>query len=294
MARRANGMSHSTTLSKKRRCSPSRQLIGNEKKNVARKVIPAGIDNEYLELRCSCLFHPTTGIPCRHVRCILQRILPHHIYIRWHKGCFANYNRVGHERETECFKEKQNERRLLLVTEVEYREIMQAVQTKEEHWKLDLPASFFQSQPVTQADAKGLIPLEKEDMQESLYSSQDDSGLYSSGCLSQQVGLAAHKETEKPADDIARNPPMDINHCSDLLQTCKSVFSSCCNQAEQTEGVEAVMRKYMADMTREVQELVLQKKGSQNTTGVTFQPTCTLNVLGREAQVNRNGISDEK
>jgi hypothetical protein len=103
--------------------------------------LPAG-KLGYYELRCSCLFHPTTGVPCRHVRCILRRILPHHIYIRWHKDYFANYKRDGYEQDTPFFKQHQKERRLIVSSE-EYLEIMQAVQANEDHY--NLPASFFQS-----------------------------------------------------------------------------------------------------------------------------------------------------
>jgi len=220
--------------------------------------IPTGGDG-YLELRCSCLFHPTTGIPCRHVRCILQTILPRHIFIRWHKCYFVNYKRDGHEQSTESFKQHQNERRLL-ITKIEYENIMQAVQVNTEHW--DKPASFFQSQAPSQANAKGVVPLEEEDIREVVYASQDDGDRYSFGLLSQQVGLSAYEEKEKPADNIARNlPPMDIHHSSDLFQTCKSVYSVCCNQAEHLDGVEALMRKHMAEMTRAVQEFVIQEKG---------------------------------
>jgi hypothetical protein len=111
-----------------------------------------------------------------------------------------------------------------------------------------------------QANAKGVVPLEEEDIQESLYSSQDDGGLYSSGLLSQQVGLAAHQETE--TTDLT---PLDIHYYSDLYQTCKFVFSACRNQAEHVDGVEAVVRDSMADMTRRVQEVVIQKKRKATT-----------------------------
>jgi hypothetical protein len=119
-----------------------------------------------------------------------------------------------------------------------------------------------------QANAKGVVPLEEEDIQESLYSSQDDGGLYSSGLLSQQVGLAAHGLAAHQETETTDLAPLDIHYSSDLFQTCRSVFSACCNQAEHVDGVEAVVRDSMADMTRRVQELVIQKKGKpQHYTG---------------------------
>lgn len=59
--------------------------------------------NGNFEMNCSCLYHPTYGIPCRHQARVLNAILPSHVIARHHTTFHANYKKPGMEATTEEF-----------------------------------------------------------------------------------------------------------------------------------------------------------------------------------------------
>lgn len=71
------------------------------------------IPGQLFEMKCTCLFQKTTGIPCQHMVCVLN-VKPCHIHIRWRKDYAALYKRPGHKHEQLDFLNWRNETRVLL------------------------------------------------------------------------------------------------------------------------------------------------------------------------------------
>ena len=207
-------------------------------------------------LKCSCLFHPSTGVPCRHMRCVLREVLPRHVFIRWHIGFFANYDRPGHEIETEEFKQLRNDRRLL-IDHKDYTHLMEKAHRNQQ--KHNLPECFFADTLILrQASPDGLVPLDEKDEEERPHASSEDSDMYARGQFSQQECFAQGTQNF--------NHPIlvEIQDSSDLYQHCKSNFQYCCAVAENVSGVEAVVRKSIADLITEVKSMTITEVSKPN------------------------------
>jgi hypothetical protein len=79
--------------------------------------ISVDADGQFFEIRCSCLYHPTFGIPCRHIIAVLFPVLPHHVFVRWHTKFFAHYKRKDKEELTADFDRRKRELRLIITRE---------------------------------------------------------------------------------------------------------------------------------------------------------------------------------
>ena len=94
-------------------------------------------DSDLLQVVCSCPFHSTYGIPCRHFVALLP-VRPHHVHIRWHSRCAALFGREGHEILQAEFQKKQFDARLK-VTQAEKEEMLQnAMRFSSENESLEL------------------------------------------------------------------------------------------------------------------------------------------------------------
>ena len=218
------------------------------------EVMPTEIPDRWM-LKCSCLFHPTTGVPCRHVRCVLRRVHPSHVHVRWHKRYFANYGHQGHEGDTTKFKQLCNDHRLLIDRQ-DYGLIMVAAQKNQQDY--GLPQSFFEiSTCINQASPRGIVPLEANDENDRCYSVQVDNDLYARGQFSQQKGFAEGSRDDNTQAVI--HPCREIRQSSDLYQTCKSHYEHFCAISENIEGAEAIVREGLADVAAKLSTLAIQK-----------------------------------
>ena len=199
-------------------------------------------------LRCSCLYHPATGVPCRHVRCVLRRVRPDHVYIRWHTRYFANYARQGHEDDTAKFKLLGNDRRLL-INQQDYYLLMEAAQ-KNQH-EHGFPEAFFAvATCIEQASPSGIVPLDSSDEDDMHFVGKVDNALYGRGQFSQHEGYAEGSRDYNTQGVI--HQCMQIQQSSDLYQTCKSHYEHFCAMAENIEGAEGVVREGVADSCYQV------------------------------------------
>jgi hypothetical protein len=219
------------------------------------EVLPTERPDRWM-LKCSCLFHPSTGVPCSHMRCVMREVLPRHVFIRWHIRFFARYNRLGHEIETEEFKRLRNDRRLLIDRE-DYHYLMEKAHRNQR--KHNLPEDFFADIALLcQASPDGLVPLDKEDEAEMPHASINDSDMYTRGQFSQQECFAQGTHHF--------NHPIiaEIQDSSNLYQHCKSNFQYCCAVAENVGGVEAVVRKSIADLITQVKSMAIAEVSKPN------------------------------
>jgi hypothetical protein len=112
------------------------------------------------EVRCSCLYHPTLGIPCRHIIAVLFPVLPHHVFVRWHTRFCAFYKEKGSEKTTAEFDQNKRELRLIVTSE-ECRKMVECAYKLEALHKPDLPSDYWAiSSAISRAGAmNGLVPL---------------------------------------------------------------------------------------------------------------------------------------
>ena len=216
------------------------------------EIMPTEFPDRWM-LRCSCLYHPSTGVPCRHVRCVLRRVRPDHVYIRWHKRYFANYARREHEEDTAKYKLLCNDRRLL-INRQDYDLLMEAAQTNQ-HVHC-LPEAFFDvASCIDQASMHGIDPLEST-------VTKIGNGLYARGQFSQHEAYAEGSQGYNTQEEV--HPGTEIQQSSDLYQTCKSHFQHFCNLAENIEGAEAIIRAGMANMAAKLSTLAISKTCKPN------------------------------
>jgi hypothetical protein len=217
-------------------------------------ILPTEMPDRWM-LKCSCLYHPTTGVPCRHVRCVLRRVFPRHVNVRWDLRYFANYGRRGHDDDTAKFKQLCNDRRLL-INQQDYSLLMVAAQkNQQEH---SLPEEFFDvATGIDQASPSGIVPLESNDEDDRPFAGKVGNDLYARGQFSQQEGFA--EESRDCNTQAVNHPSVEIQQSSDLYQTCKSYIGHFCAMAENTEGAEAVVREGFADVAAKLSTLAISK-----------------------------------
>jgi hypothetical protein len=225
-------------------------------------VISVDEDGQHFEIRCSCLYHPTFGIPCRHIIAILFPVLPHHVFVRWHTQFFAYYKQRGREALTAEFDEKKRELRLIITRE-EYDVMMANAHKLEATHKPELPDNFWMTSGPSQRSSKGLVPLEEEDVD-----NVDAFRLnpFGNGLTTQEIGLSQCQEEENETSRTRNEhlPPM-VTASSDLYSSCQSTIGSVLDQVRISKDpdAESFVRKKMAELQRGLTEHFLSKQGGQ-------------------------------
>ena len=217
-------------------------------------IMPTEMPDRWM-LRCSCLYHSATGVPCRHVRCVLARVRPDHVHIRWHKRYFANYARRGHEDDTAKFKLLCTDRRLL-INQQDYYLLMEAAQKNQQAHSL--PESYFAGATcIEQVSSSGIVPRESNDEADMQFFGRVANTLYARGQFSQEEGYAEGSGNYNTQS--ISHPSMVIQQSSDLYQTCKSHYEHFCALAEHMEGAETVVRQSLADVAAKLSALAINK-----------------------------------
>jgi hypothetical protein len=225
-------------------------------------IISVGEDGLFYEVRCSCLYHPTYGIPCRHIIAVLFQVLPHHVFVRWHTKFYAYYKQEHCDAITEEFDLRKRDLRLI-ITHEERDAIVRAAEELEALHR-NLPAEFWQTKTaVCCHSTNGLVPLDTED-----FDHDDDvcTDAFAGGFLSQNIGLS-QCQTE---DDTALNPKNSLQamavQSSDLFASCRSIFTMVCEQAKHSKNpaVESIIRNHLASMQVDVsQEMIRNLDGKK-------------------------------
>lgn len=275
-------------------------------------IFSLGPEDDFYEIRCSCLFHPTTGIPCRHILHVLNPVLPHHIFVRWHKRFFAHYKEQNHEAITHEFLTKNRDRRLI-VSRTEYDCLMhRATMTA---GTLRLPDEFWQPEGPKQASSMGILDLtmddDSDDDNDYVSPNDFDDSEITAGLLTQEVRLTqSDGNSENPSRTSVSEralQQMAVNHSSSLYQTGMSILSVVCGQVEQSKDteIESIIRKSLYDMHGQVQSLLVSRYGNDRTfSGEFVSPFMALDTRKRfkrkkswnepNKQLRKNTKDDER
>lgn len=232
-----------------------------------------GPEGDFYEIRCSCLFHPTTGIPCRHIIRLLNSVLPHHIFVRWHKRFLAHYKKQNYEAITQEFAEKNRDRRLIL-SKPEYDSFMRLATTIAGTHVF--PNEFWQPVGPVQASSMGILDWtmdddSDDDDHDDVFSDDfDDYVAGTGGLLTQEVRLTQNEgNSENPSRPSAAEYALQrmavLNHSSSLYQTGMSILSVVCGQVEQSKDneVESIIRRSLYNMQQQVQSLLVSRYGKE-------------------------------
>jgi hypothetical protein len=221
-------------------------------------IISAGEDGKLYEVRCSCLYHPTYGIPCRHIIAVLFRVLPQHVFVRWHTKYFAYYKREHCEAITKEFDSRKQDLRLIITHEERAAILLNAQQLEALH--TDLPDDFWETKSAVCHSTNGLVPLDNED-----FDHDDDlrADSFAGGFLSQDIGLSQCQTEEVTALNPKNHLQAMVVESSDLYASCRSIFTMLCEQAKHCNDptVESLIRNGLGSMQREVSEQMLRNQG---------------------------------
>lgn len=218
-------------------------------------IISVGEDGKFYEVRCSCLYHPTYGIPCRHIIAVLFQVLPQHVFVRWHTKFYAYYKQEHCETITEEFDRRKRDLRLIITHEERNAIVRTAEQLEALH--NNLPPEFWQTKTaVCCHSTNGLVPLDNED-------SDHDGDLctdsFAGGFLSQTIGLSQCQTEDVTALDTKNHLQAMAVESSDLYGSCRSIFTMLCEQAKHSKNpaVESIIRNHLASMQFDVsQEMI--------------------------------------
>ncbi len=117
--------------------------------------------NNLLELQCSCPFRSSTGIPCRHVRCVFPNIRKEYVHVRWHKRYVAEYGN-GNQAMDAFYNKSRDDFRLLL-TSNDYKDVLtnaKSVQRYQEDENM-VPYDFF-DQAIASPALGSLLQISQE------------------------------------------------------------------------------------------------------------------------------------
>jgi len=173
------------------------------------KFIPLCDDKHYC-VTCSCLYHGSTGIPCRHFAHLLP-IRPHHVHLRWWKEYVALYKRPGYEMKTREFIRRRRDRRLIIRKE-EYDEIMSNAAREQDlaQSHIDL---FQQDESICfQRNPDGIVP-HKVHLEDFIEDNDEPAGFFS-----QEVGSPV-----KSASQPDPSPVLSGNLFADLTSQIQSL-----------------------------------------------------------------------
>jgi len=147
-------------------------------------------------MKCSCLHHADSGLPCQHM-CVVLDVKPHHVFIRWHKKYAALFGRRGSEALTDQMRLQRCDRRLFILPN-EYQQIISFVKSKSVEFNPDL-FMVPHSKPF-QRCLTGLLSYEEAHalyISESMGASVFDvaNNISQSSMLSQELGLPDEEES---------------------------------------------------------------------------------------------------
>jgi hypothetical protein len=221
-------------------------------------IISVGDDGYYYEVRCSCLYHPTYGIPCRHIIAVLHQVLPHHVFVRWHTKFFAYYKQEHCEAITEEFHQRKRDLRLIITHEERDAIFYNAERLEAQH--LDLPGDFWQTKGAVCRSTNGLVPIDNKDAEDDFRTES-----FAGGFLSQDIGLSQCQTDNATAVNPENHLHAMAMESSDLYGSCRSVFTMLCEQAKHSNDpvIESIVRNNLARMQFEVSQQMLCKLDGQ-------------------------------
>ncbi len=181
-------------------------------------------------VQCSCLYHSTFGIPCRHVLVVLKRLLPEHIHIRWHKKMMAHYKREGCGAETENIKAMLHERRLLVSFD-EYQEMLSNTKYAEATHNSVLPEDFWKTDVMYSITTCTTVHCndEGDDDDDDHYSIQVEDLFLGDG-LSEEVCLTQGDEADDNSGGARRRQIHSVDYSSNLYESMKSCVHHCLSE----------------------------------------------------------------
>lgn len=185
-----------------------------------RRVSVRFLGNELYEVVCSCPYHRTNGIPCRHVMLLIGDVLPNHVHVRWKRAMAAHYKDDRYPQVTAEFHARCCDRRLI-VDDFEYKLIHRNATLRQEQDAANLPITFWQDHGPKNPSPRGLVPaIDDTEDNEPGVSVKDARIMQSDICLSQQAEEDGY-EDQQP--DIIKQLSMCPMQSSDLFLTTKSL-----------------------------------------------------------------------
>jgi hypothetical protein len=257
-------------------------------------IISVDVDELFFEIRCSCLYHPTLGIPCRHIIASLFPVLPHHIFVRWHTEFFAHYKQKGKEAITAAFDEKKQDRRLIVSSDECERMMFKAKQLEDFH-KAELPHDFWDihcAYRPSSSSTNGLVPLEDEDFEDGdAYRANPYAN--ANGFISQEIGLSQcqeeDNETSRKQSQVLQTIALES---SNLYSSCRSLYGMCEKaRLSKNPTVESIIRQDMAATFRKVNAELLSMEGGQQDSSEYVSSHATID---RRKKTNRLKSASER
>jgi hypothetical protein len=185
------------------------------------------IGEDKFMMRCSCLYHSTFGLPCRHQACVLKPIKPCHVIARHHTKFHAYYQQPGKEAVTEEFSRIKGECRLI-ISQHEFKNCMDNAELLQSQQEDLLPDGFWQQIGPNSRSRGGLVRETVLDQDNSV-----GEAFFEAGSFSQDIGL--HQSGKATVSSIEDMVPVVHQSCSlydssmsyckasvELIQRCNS------------------------------------------------------------------------
>jgi hypothetical protein len=211
------------------------------------------------EMKCSCLYQPTYGVPCRHQIRLLNAIFPHHIIARHHTKFHANYKQPDMNAVTEEFDAIKRDYRLIIKPQ-EFYSCMHNAQVLMEQQQAMLPNGFWDKLEPHQICENGVI----SDAAHNDIASEDDTFL--GGAFSQDISLSQEVHTSNQPFASMQLVHQNSNLYDSTMSKVKGVVNTCqsCNDPE----LESYWSTELNALIGRFNERVVQKFGNDcNFTG---------------------------
>jgi len=214
-------------------------------------------NSSWYQAVCSCLFHGTIGCPCRHLACVMDAILPHHVIARHHTKFQAFFKKPDKPEITKEFHQRKNDYRLC-VTASELGDVMANARRLEEKYLPKLPIDFWQDVGPRFRSQNGLVKKEVSQENECCLRSFNDQGMMSQDVFLTQDFEDSGSDFEETEDKF----PQTVILSDDFEGTTKSTFNQVADmfrRSNRDPEFESKMREIFASMLRIGREFCLDK-----------------------------------
>jgi hypothetical protein len=209
------------------------------------------------EMKCSCLYQPTYGVPCRHQIRLLNAVFPHHIIARHHTKFHASYKQPDMNDVTEEFDAIKRDYRLIIKPQEFHSCMHNAHVLMEQQQHTVLPDSFWHRLGHRQICENGVI----SDTAHSDTNSEDDTFL--GGAFSQDISLSQEVHTSNQPFASMQLVHQNSNLHDSTMSKVKGVINTCqsCNDPE----LESFWNTGLNALIGRFNERVVQKFGNEST-----------------------------
>jgi SWIM zinc finger len=214
------------------------------------------------EMRCSCPYYATYGLPCRHQICVLQSILPSHVIARHHNKFSAHYKKPNKERITAEFDKMKHDYRLI-ITQDEYECCMVNAELIFENQVAILPNGFWQQFGPSRCCENGVIRETAPSKDGSVAET------FLGGAFSQDISLSQSEPVSLTSAQQLASMQM-VHQNSNLYHSSVSKIKGVVNSVQMCNKpeVESFFTTGLDALIRQVNELVIETSGfDSNQTG---------------------------